>query len=221
MIRIGLLFPVLLSCWINIAAQPAISPSNAAIENVIKEIRDFDKNKSRLDSIAGHPLGSNKEEDFLQRYNFYDTIEDKLNHIDRESLSFDDRINHELLHYIVEDEISSYKFKAYYNPILADEGFHTGLASMASDVLESKKDFDNYIKKLKDIPRYVKEHLALMRRGLNAGICQPKSILKGYENTYDQHIVNDPEKSIFWKPFLNKPFALTGDEWKAITDEGR
>src|SRR5262245_10317108 len=128
MIRIGLLFPVLLCCWINIAAQPGPFPTNAAIESVIKEIKDFEKGKSQSDSIAGHPLGSNKEEDFLRRYNFFDTINIKLNHIDRESLSFDDRINHELLRYIVANEISSYKFKAYYNPILADEGFHTDLA---------------------------------------------------------------------------------------------
>jgi uncharacterized protein (DUF885 family) len=112
-----------------------------------------------------------------------------------------------LLRYIAEDEISSYKFKAYYNPILADEGFHTGLASMGSDVLDSKKDFDNYIKKLKDIPRFVEEHLVLMRSGLAAGICQPKAILKGYENTYNQHIVKDPESSVFWKPFLKKPYC--------------
>jgi hypothetical protein len=82
MIRIGLLFPVLLCCWINIAAQAGPLPTNAAIENVIKEIKDFEKGKSRSDSIAGHPLGSNKEEDFLQRYNFYDSINVKLNHID-------------------------------------------------------------------------------------------------------------------------------------------
>ncbi len=221
MIRIGLLFPVLFYCWIKIAAQPAQSTPSAAIENVIKEIKDFEKNKSRSDSIAGHPLGSYTEEDFQQRYNFFDTINTKLNHIDRESLSFDDRINHELLRYIVEDEISSYKFKAYYNPILADEGFHTELASMGSEVLESKNDYDNYIKKLRDISRFVDEHLNLMRTGLRTGICQPKSILKGYENTYNQHIVKAPEKSFFWKPFLNRPFSITDEEWNNITAEGR
>ena len=121
----------------------------------------------------------------------------------------------------MEDEISSYKFKAYLNPILADEGFHTGLAAMGSEILDSKKEFDNYIKRLKDIPRFVDEHLALMRSGLQSGICQPRSILNGYENTYEQHIVNDPEKSVFWKPFLKKPFGITDEDWKAITEEGK
>jgi uncharacterized protein (DUF885 family) len=60
-----------------------------------------------------------------------------------------------------------------------------------------------------------------MRSGLQSGICQPRSILAGYENTYEQHIVNDPQKSVFWKPFLKKPFGITDEDWNAITAEGR
>jgi uncharacterized protein (DUF885 family) len=89
---------------------------------------------------------------------------------------------------------------------------------MGSEVLSSKKEFDNYIKRLKDIPRYVEEHLALMRRGLKLGICQPRSILNGYENTYEQHIVNDPAKSVFSKPFLQKPFGITDEDWKPFSN---
>ncbi|HZI52352.1 MAG TPA: DUF885 domain-containing protein, partial [Chitinophagaceae bacterium] len=221
MTKSSLLLSVFLWCSIVIPAQPKPLPVNSAIENIFKDIKEFQKNESKSDSIAGHPLGSNKEDDFLRRYNFYNTVNTKLNGIDREGLSFDDRINHELLRYTIEDEMSTYKFKAHYNPILADEGFHTGLAAMGSEVLGSKKEFDNYIKKLKDIPRFVGEHLALMRSGLQSGICQPRSILRGYENTYEQHIVNDPEKSVFWRPFLKKPFGIADEGWKAITAEGK
>ena len=138
----------------------------------------------------------------------------------KQKLTDDDKVNLELLQYSIEDELSSYKFKAYLNPILADEGFHTDLAYMGSEILSSKKEFDNYIKKLKDIPRYVDENISLMRKGLALGICQPRSILNGYENTYEQHIVTDPQKSIFWKPFLQKPFGINEEEWKRILKAG-
>jgi len=59
-----------------------------------------------------------------------------------------------------------------------------------------------------------------MRKGLETGICQPRSILNGYENTYQQQIVDSVEKSVFWKPFLQKPFSVNGDDWKRITEEG-
>ena len=221
MIKSGWLLPVFFVFSITVRAQQKPLPINEEIEKVLSQIKEFNKNESRLDSISGHPLGSNKEDDFLRRYNFYDTVSVKLNSIDKGKLIFDDQVNLELLQYSINDELSSYRFKAYLNPILADEGFHTGLASMGSEVLSSKKEFENYIKRLKDIPRYIDEHLALMRRGLKLGICQPRVILKGYENTYEQHIVNDPAKSVFWKPFLQKPFAITDEEWKNISAEGR
>jgi len=206
---------------ITLIAQQKAVPVNEEIEKILTQIKEFNKNESRLYSIAGHPLGSNKEADFLRRYNFYDSVSAALSRIDKGRLAFDDQVNLELLQYSMNDELSAYRFKAYLNPILADEGFHTGLASMGLEVLSSKKEFENYIKRLKDIPRYIDEHLALMRRGLTLGICQPRVILKGYENTYEQHIVIDPAKSVFWKPFLQKPFAVTDEEWKNISAEGK
>ena len=220
MIKTSWLLLVFFIFSITVVAQQKPLPINEEIEKVLSQLKEFNKNEGRLDSVSGHPLGSNKEEDFLRRYNFYDSLAAKLNSIDKGKLTFEDQVNRELLEYSINDELSSYKFKAYLNPILADEGFHTGLASMGSEVLSSKKEFDNYIKRLKDIPRFIDEHLVLMRRGLKLGISQPRIILKGYENTYEQHIVTDPAKSVFWKPFLQKPFAITDEQWINLSAEG-
>jgi len=201
-------------------AQKKSSPLHSEIERALKEIKEFKEKESRQDSLNGHPLGSEKEEDFSRRNTFYTNVYATLNSIDKAKLTEDDRVNLELLKYSIEDEVSSYKFKAYLNPILADEGFHTGLASISSEILSSKNEFDKYIRRLKDIPRYVDENIALMRKGLQLGICQPRSILNGYENTYEQHIVADPTESVFWKPFLQKPFGINEEEWKGILKEG-
>lgn len=219
MIKLSWLFLFFFSATI-LYAQKKPSPLHADIEKVLKEIKEFKEKESKKDSLNGHPLGSDKEEDFVRRNTFYKDVFAKLNSIDKTKLTDDDKVNLELLQYSIEDELSSYKFKAYLNPILADEGFHTGLAFMGSEILSSKKEFDSYIKKLKDIPRYVDENISLMRKGLMLGICQPRSILNGYENTYEQHIVTDPQKSIFWKPFLQKPFGINEEEWKKIVKDG-
>ena len=187
-------------------AQP--KPTKDSIINVVlKSINDFSDREAKRDSILHHPLGSNTEEDFLRRYTFADSIYSALNKLDKNTLSVEGQINLELLKYDVEEDVSLYKFKAYLNPILSDAGFHTGLASMGSQVLSSQKEFENYINRLKDIPRFMEENIALMRSGLQLGICQPRSILNGYENTYEQHIVTDIEKSVFWKPaaFISSP----------------
>ncbi len=218
MIKTNWLLFLLFIAATSIGQEKKIHPS---IDQALKEIRDYHRNESRLDSTRGLWLGSHKEEDFLRRYNFYKGVQDRLNALDKTKLSTEDLVNLELLQYRVNDEVSSYKYKSYLNPILADEGFHTGLPRMGNEILNSKKDFTNYIQRLKDIPRFVDEHIALMRKGLSLGISQPRAILNGYENTYEQHIVDNVAQSVFWKPFSKKPAALSEEDWKQLTAEGK
>ena len=213
------IFLLLLLCFF--VEQTKAQSKTTATSSLQEAIRNFQNRERKRDSTLNHPLGSNKEEDFLRRYTFYDSLNRQLNLIKADTLSFDEQINLELLKYSIEDDIYSYQYKSYLNPILADEGFHTGLAGMGSRILSSKKEFDDYINQLKDIPRFVEEHLALMRTGLKLGICQPRVILNGYENTYEQHIVSDVEKSVFWKPFMNKPFTINDEDWKKKQNEGK
>jgi uncharacterized protein (DUF885 family) len=200
-------------------AQKKKKQQESIVDKTLKEIQAFRKNESRQDSINGHWLGSNNEEDFLRRYNFYNSVYTKLNAVNKTAFSFDDLVNLELLQYSLEDEISDYEYKTYLNPILSDEGFHTQLASMGSRVFGTKNDAQDYIRQMRDIPRYVDENLALMRKGVSLGISQPRSILNGYENTYEQHIVDDVTKSVFWKPFLQKPFAINDTDWIKLKEQ--
>ncbi|HEX7846381.1 MAG TPA: DUF885 domain-containing protein [Chitinophagaceae bacterium] len=203
---------------------PAIARAqtkDTIINIVLRSVSDFRTAESKRDSVLNHPLGSNSEADFLRRFTFYDSVNTALSKIDKTILSTDGLINLELLRYDVEEEVSEYKYKAYLNPILSDAGFHTGLPSMGSQLLSKKKEYEDYIKRLKDIPRYIDEFIVLMRKGIQLGISQPKSILTGYENTYEQHIVDDVTKSVFYKPFLKKPDAISESEWQTINEEGR
>jgi uncharacterized protein (DUF885 family) len=201
------------------ATKLTAQTKDSTINRILKAISNFRQQEDKRDSALNHPLGSNAEEDFRRRFLFYDSVNAALNKINSNALAFSEQINLELLKYNIEDDIYSYHYKAYLNPILADEGFHTGLAGMGSQVLSSKKDFDNYIQRLKDIPRFVEENLDLMRTGLKLGISQPRSILDNYHNTYVQHIVTDVEKSVFWKPFQKKPFAISDVDWRNLTME--
>lgn len=213
-------FGLILLFSFSIIKLPA-QPENSLADKVVKAIADFRNRENKRDSVLNHLLGSDSEEDFLRRYQFYDSVYKVLEYDDTTAAKFDEQINLELLKYDIEDELATYKFKSYLNPILADEGFHTGLAAMGSEVLTTKSEFENYTKKLKDIPRYVDENIVLMRKGLQLGICQPRIILNGYENTYEQHIVSDVIKSGFYKPFLQKPFGISEEDWKKITGEGK
>lgn len=211
--------------WVCIGSSFVFSQTpkqNAAISNVLDEMKAFNKQESASDSVnSPYPFGRNREEDFLRRYQFYKKEFDKLNSVDEKSLTFDDQINIALLKYQINDELISYEFKEYLNPILADEGFHTGMARIAPANFTTKKQAEHYLTKLRGIPGFVDEHLALIRKGLALGISQPSVALKGYEATYNTHIVDSYEKSVFWKPFSEKPQGISQDDWAKLQEEGR
>jgi uncharacterized protein (DUF885 family) len=208
-------------CLLLLSIANAQKKEETIIDKILRSINDFNTRENKLDSALKHTLGSHSEADYKRRYVFYDSVYKVIKKTDKSALSFENQVNLELIAYDVEEEVYSYEYRAFLNPILSDAGFHTGYPGMGNQVLATKKEFENYIGRLKDMPRAIDEYLLLMRQGLKEGISQPKAILNGYENTYEQHIVSDVEKSVFYKPFLKKPFAVTYDEWKTITAEGK
>src|SRR5688572_14682458 len=162
----------------TIIALGAYTQENKIIKEVIAEIKSFNEKENPPDTAyAAHPLGTNKEDDFIRRGTFYQKMNDKLDRIDQTSLSAADKVNLELLKYSIADEVISFRYKAYLNPILSDEGFHTRLPRLANRTLSSEKDLRLYLHTLKAIPSYVEEHLMLMRKGLRLGISQPAAAL--------------------------------------------
>ncbi len=192
-----------------------------SILKIADEIEKFNNKEFPRDSIIENVLGDFEEEDFLRRFNFNKVIFQKLKNIPNEKLNFDDHINLELLKHEVKNRLSFYEFKEYLNPILSDDGFHIDFASLATENYLTKKSLEIYLKKLKAFPKYTKQHLNLIRKGLALGISAPEVALKGYESTYNQHIVTDIEKSIFWKPFQIKPITVEENDWQKIIIEGR
>ncbi|ALI98806.1 DUF885 domain-containing protein [Rufibacter tibetensis] len=200
------------------AQQKAVHPE---IATVLEAIKDFEKRERAADSSRGFVLGSHTEPAYQRKYTFYKKANDQVKAINKNALSFGDQINLELLQHRLLDELANYQFKSYLNPILSDEGFHTRLVYRTRAILKTKKEAENYLTLLRDIPRYVEEHLQLMRKGLAAGISQPKIILKGYENTYTQHLVDSVEKSVFWQPFAVKPTGIPEPDWQRLQNTAR
>jgi hypothetical protein len=138
------LFSFSLLIFSSTHSQEGPMPENKEIRHVLASITSFRETESKRDSLLHHPLGSFTENDCLRRFTFYHSADSSLQSIDTSKLSFKDKINHILLRYSLEDEISDYQFKWYLNPILSDAGFHTELTGMSNQVLSNKKEFEPY-----------------------------------------------------------------------------
>jgi uncharacterized protein (DUF885 family) len=209
MLWIILLFPL--------AAVAQEGVQNAAIKSALNSIDTFYK-RERNDSF---PLGRYREEDFRKRYEFAKKLGADLNAIPADGLDDNDKVTLELMKFTNANDIAEYEFKQYLNPILSDDGFHIDFVGQSSRIIRSKQDAENYLRTLNALPLFVDEHIALIRRGLKMGISQPPVVIEGFASTYNNQIVDTVEKSMFYKPFSNKPVAISDNEWKVYQDRAK
>jgi uncharacterized protein (DUF885 family) len=146
---------------------------------------------------------------------------DRLHKIDPAKLNNTDRVSYELFEYQLRDNISEFGFKSHLIPWNADSGFHSGFAQLARQVpLDTVKDFENYIARMKAFPAYVQQHIELMREGIKIGMVLPEVVLKGYEGTMSSHVVDDPAKSVFYEPFAKFRVTVKASEQERLRQEG-
>lgn len=182
-----------------IALNTACSPepreeAQSRLQAVIREIDSF-KPYER----AKYPLGLHTEAHFQQKAEFASAQLSALEGIDPELLSETDRISAALLKFVLQEDVDFYQYRMHWNPIQADQGFHLDLNYRIRPI-NSTEEARQYLRVLGAVPEFTRQHLALLRKGLEAGISQPKVIFQNYAATYDQHITEVPDESPFFGP---------------------
>lgn len=195
-----IILSVLLLCSVFTFAQIS---SSQELEHVIDAVSQF-----RTYDYADYPLGRHQASLEKKHANFAQTQLGKLKEIDFSILTETEQISHELVRFRLQNTVDEYTYEMYLNPIQADQGFHLNLNYRIKPIL-NHRDAVSYLNLLNSIPVFVDENLVLIREGIKKGISQPQVIFKGYESTYDVHIVNDVTKSAFYEPFTNLPLSLS------------
>jgi uncharacterized protein (DUF885 family) len=167
-------------------------------------------------------LGSMTPADLERRHAQAKAALAELAAIDRAQLPPAEVVNADIFRRQIENAVESYELGDYQMPFNADSGFHTGFSRLAEEVpLKTTKDYENYISRLKQWPRLVREEIALMRMGIVRGFTVPRATLTGYEHTMSAHVVDAPEKSVFWKPFEKFPATVPEADRERLRAEGR
>ena len=171
--------------------------SSSELQTLIKsyeERESYDRNQ--------YPLGLYTRAHYKAEADY---AEDQMQYFDcikMDKLSETEQISAKLLKFVLKDKIDYYKFEQFLNPLLSDSGFHSSLNYQIRP-LNNYWEVKEYLKKLNSLPEFVNQHFVNLREGLDKGVSQPKVIFKGYESTYNDHIVDDFTKSSFYKPFQN------------------
>ncbi len=147
---------------------------------------------------------------------------ERLERIPTDQLELEARIDRQILEHVLRTEIGAYRFAAHLMPITNRWGFHIAFAELGEQVpLRSEEDYLNYIARLRAFRAYARQHIALMREGIERGYTLPGVVLKGFDETIAAHVVDDPAKSLLYRPFEHFPATVPQSARERLRAAGR
>src|SRR4249919_3080867 len=131
---------------------------------------------------------------------------DQLNAIPAAQLSSGEQVNAAVFRTLLENSISDARFRLWEIPFNSDSSFWTYLDSR--EPFEDAAEYQRYIARMRDVPRFFDEEIANMRAGLARGFSIPRVTLEGRDASISMFLVDDPRKSGFYKPFETMPATI-------------
>ncbi|HEU4520369.1 MAG TPA: DUF885 domain-containing protein, partial [Thermoanaerobaculia bacterium] len=125
--------------------------------------------------------------------------------IDRSKLSPENRINYDLFLLDAQREVEGQPFRRDYVQITQRGGIYSQMASLAQAVPKNTaRDYENFIKRLEQVPQAVDQSIALMRKGLAEGITPPRITLRSTAELIANHIADDPTQTPVYRQLFSK-----------------
>ena len=143
----------------------------------------------------------------------------RLDALDRSALSASAQVDAEVFRTLLEADIGDAKFREWEMPFDSDSNFWSYLAP--SSGFTTVEEYERYISRMRDIPRYFDEHIANARAGLARGFSVPRVTLEGRDASIASNVVEDPEQSPYWKAFADMPQRIPAAEAERLNAEGR
>jgi uncharacterized protein (DUF885 family) len=145
---------------------------------------------------------------------------DRLAEIEREALSDSDRVNADLLKFILKHKIALGEFRRYRTPFLADTGFHTAIGTVVGATpFRTEKDYVTYLKRLKGLPDYIDQNISNMRTGLAEGFTQPKEIIPLIIPSFEAQVTDSARAHKLYAPFDTMPASISKRRQTALRKE--
>ena len=223
------ILPVALACGLAASAVvsvPAQAPAVAdrvAQQNALFE-EYFQANLKR-NPTAATSLGDLRYNDQLAQVSLAAIAQDhaeadaflaRLLAISTDGMSDTDATSHNLLVRQLQRGDTGYALKTYEMPINQQSGIHTGLADLALSVpFDSVKHYEDYIARLRQIPRVLTQTTEVLRQGLKDGLMPPKLITSKLAGQCDGVIAADP----FLLPLKKFPASFSDAEKSKLTQE--
>lgn len=174
-------------------------------------VRDYD---DRLASVTPETIArqTHENEAFLTR----------LTAIDRAGLSQQERVSYELFAFMVGQRVRLARYNDWRLPLNSDSGFYSEILQLHdTHAPRTVRDYETYISRLNEVPRYFREQTDNMRVGMRDGFTLPNEIIAGVSNVIDGFRFERVEETPFFAPFIDFPITVPESERARLTEAGR
>ncbi len=126
--------------------------------------------------------------------------------INREALSEENRVNYDLLRDRLESDVRGQQFPVHYLQMNQMGGPQQDIASLLAMMPNSRAgDLENQIARIEALPVYLDQSIALMRKGLEAGVTPPAITLRDVPQQIRNQLVDDAADSPLLTGFVDIP----------------
>ena len=151
------------------------------------------------------------DREFLQR----------LQEIDREQLSYQDRLSYDMFRIDREESLEGNRFPGHLQPINQFRNimnFFVQLGSGASaHPFRTVKDYEDFLSRADDFVINVDQMIANMKEGMQQGIVQPRILMEKVVPQLESQIVDDIAESAFYKPVADMPEDFSDEDRARLT----
>jgi uncharacterized protein (DUF885 family) len=219
---------MLIPATMSAANSPAdLESRRKALNDLLHEQWEYTLRTSPIyASILGDKRYNDQLDDFSQQ-----AIDDNLvqsrrflarfEAIDTAGFSDQEVLNKQLMVRDLSMALEGARFKPWEMPVNQFNGIHIDAPQLVSILsFESVKDYEDYITRLKLLPRLFDQNIVQMRKGTADGLMPPKILLEQVVTQSNGIAITDAEKSPFAHPFDKFPDGIPEADRKRLREAG-
>lgn len=167
----------------------------------------------KLDDLSQEAIDKNLEESqkFLTRFEALDTS----------GFPEQETLNKTLMVRDLRMQLDGARFKPWQMPVDQQNGIQIWLPDLVTVLsFQSVKDYEDYLSRLRQIPRVLEQTVFQMRKGMNDKLMPPRFLLEKALEQSNSLATQAPEKSPFAQPFFNFPKDISESDQQRLREAG-
>ena len=141
--------------------------------------------------------------------------------IDTSGFPEPEALNKLLMVHDLQMQIEGAQFKPWEMPVNQQNGVQIELPDLVHVLsFQSVKDYEDYIARLVQVPRFLDQTVVQMRKGVKDKLVPPRFLLEKVVEQCNELASQQPEKSPFAQPFSTFPETISGSDQKRLREAG-